>query len=155
MNIKRSEILDSVSEELFSIPPLIFRATHKRLARPSQSGQDVYITPHQLEIVRLLAVRGTMHASEIGEQLQIAKAQMTNLIDRLVAMDIVERKNDTEDRRVYNVSLTEQGKNTLRENRKKIVIALRDIIGSLSDEELESLSHSLRSLRDILLKNSS
>jgi DNA-binding MarR family transcriptional regulator len=149
----RNEILEKVSMDLMSIPPLIFRAVRKRITKTTLSGVDIDITPHHFEIVKLLEDKGTLHPSEIGEKLQIAKAQMTKLIDRLVALGIVERKISTTDRRTHNIALTPQAREMLERQKQKTINAVREIMSSLSNEELENLSTSLRRLRDVLLSS--
>ena len=149
----RNDILEKVSMDLLSISPLIFRAIRTKITKTTLSELDMNITPHHFEIVRLLEEEGTLHASEIGERLQIAKAQMTNLIDRLVALKMVERKMDTADRRTYDITLTAGAREILEEHKYKVVTAVQEIVSSLSDEELENLSLSLRNLRDILSKS--
>jgi DNA-binding MarR family transcriptional regulator len=114
---------------------------------------DIEITPHHFEIIRLLEEEGTLHPSEIGGRLQIAKAQMTKLIDRLVELDIVESKIDRADRRTHNIALTARARVMLRRHKKKTVAAVREIMSSLSDGELENLSSCLRRLRDVLLSS--
>ena len=148
----RSEILAEVSEELLSISPLIFRLVRRRLARTTVFNPEWNITHLHFEIMRLLEDEGTLHVSEIGMRLQIAKAQMTRLIDKLEALNFVERKIDAADRRTFNITLTVQARHTLSENKAKITCAMQEIISSLSEEDLKNLSLSLRSLRDILLK---
>jgi DNA-binding MarR family transcriptional regulator len=142
-----------VSIDLLSIPPLIFRAIRKKITRTTLSKLDTDITPHQFEIMRLLAEEGTLHVSEIGERLQIAKAQMTKLIDKLVALNLVERKMDMADRRTHNITLTGQARAVLEEHKCNVMRAMREIMSDLIDEELENLSVLLRNLRDILLKS--
>ena len=149
----RSEILEKVSMDLLSIPPLIFRAIRNKITKTTLFEVDMNITPHDFEIMRLLEEEGTLHVSQIGERLQIPKAQMTKLIDKLVALNIVERKLGTADRRIYNITLTAEAKAVLEEHKNKVVGAVREIMSSLSDEEVENLSVSLRNLRDILLKS--
>lgn len=149
----RSDILEKVSIDLLSIPPLIFRAVREKITRTTLSEVDTDITPHHFEIMRLLAEEGTLHVSEIGERLHIAKAQMTKLIDKLVALNLVERKMDIADRRIYNITLTAEAKAASKEHKRKLVKAARGILSSLTDEELQNLSVSLRNLRDILLKS--
>jgi len=149
----RNEILEKVSMDLMSIPPLVFRAVRKKITRNTLSGVDIDITPHHFEIVKLLEDQGIMHPSEIGERLQIAKAQMTKLIDKLVELGIVERKIDTIDRRTHNIALTLQAREMLERQKEKTINAVREIMSSLSNEELENLSTSLRKLRDVLLNS--
>ena len=148
----RSDILERVAVDLLAIPPLIFRGIRRRLIKTTLANIDVDLTPHHFEIIRLLKDEGTLHAAEIGERLQIAKAQMTQLIDKLADMNMVEREIDTADRRTINITLTEQGKTILEEHKNSVMNAMRESMSCLSDEELEGLSDSLRKLRDILSK---
>jgi DNA-binding MarR family transcriptional regulator len=149
----RSDIIENVSQDLLSIPPLVFRAVRNKITKTIISDFDLDITPHHFEIISLLAENGTMHSSEIGEKLQIGKAQMTQLINRLVNLNIVERIIDETDRRTYNISLKEEAIKLLKEHRQTTILAVEEIMSSLSNEELENLSISLRKLRDTLLKN--
>jgi DNA-binding MarR family transcriptional regulator len=149
------ETLEKVSMDLLSIPPLIFRAVRTRITKTTLSETDIDITPLHFEVIRLLEENGTLHASEIGEKLQIAKAQMTKLIDRLAELNMVERKMDTADRRTYNITLTDGAREVLEVNKRRVINAVREIMSNLSDEELDNLSVSLRNLRDVLLRNTS
>lgn len=149
----RSDILEKVSIDLLSIPPLIFRATRRRITGPAFSKVDINITPHHFEIMRLLEEEGTLHVSQIGERLQIPKAQMTKLIDKLVALNVVEREMGTADRRTYNITLTEPARVVLEEHKRNTMKTIQEIMSHLTDEELENLSVSLRNLRDVLLKS--
>jgi len=148
----RSEILESISEDLLSIPPLIFRGVRRKLLKTALANSDVDITPLQFEIMRLLEEVGTLHIAEIGENLQIARPQMTHLIDKLEDLGMVERQIGTADRRTINIVLTGQGKNTLKEHDSRIRNAIRETLSCLTDEELEDLSNSLKKTRDVLSK---
>jgi DNA-binding MarR family transcriptional regulator len=146
----QSEILIRVSEDLLSISPLIFRTIRRKLTETAISSLD--ITPLHFEIMVLLEEEGTLHVSEIGERLQIAKAQMTRLIQKLVDMKIVARKTNPSDRRTIDIVLTDQAKMILTENKTAIMQAVQNILAALSDEDLENLSDSLRNVRTVLLK---
>ena len=148
----RSDIQERVAIDLMSIPPLIFRGIRRKLMKTTLVDIDVNITPHHFEILRLLAAEGTLHVAEIGERLQIAKAQMTKLIDKLADLNIVERKTDIVDRRTINITLTGQGRTILEEHKNSLMRAIRETLSCLTGEELEDLSDSLRRLRDILSK---
>lgn len=113
---------------------------------------DVDIKFPHFEIMTVLKEEGTLHVAEIGEKLQIAKAQMTHLIDKLVELGMVDRNIDTNDRRTINITLTEKGAAFMKNHENNIMNAVREYISSLGDNELEALSRSLRTLRDILLK---
>jgi MarR family 2-MHQ and catechol resistance regulon transcriptional repressor len=147
-----ANILDKISADLFSVPPLIFRGIRRKLLKPAIVDIDVDISPLHFEIMALLKEAGTLHLAGIGERLNIARAQMTHLIDRLVSLGIVERQMNTTDRRMTNIMLTGKGAAVLEEHEVNMKNAIKDTLSCLTKEDLESLSDSLRKLREIFSK---
>jgi DNA-binding MarR family transcriptional regulator len=148
----QKDILERVAVDLLSIPPLIFRGIRRKLVKAALASINVDIGPLHFEIMSLLKETGTLHAAEIGERLHIAKAQMTHLIDKLVDLNMVERKTDIADRRVINITLTDRGRAFLEEHRSRLVSTAVETMSSLTDEELEDLANTLKKLRDMLSK---
>jgi DNA-binding MarR family transcriptional regulator len=148
----RSDTVDTVAEELLTVPPLIFRGIRRRILRTILADINLDISPLHIEIMKLLEGAGTLNITEIGEKLQIARAQMTHLIDRLVDLAMVERQAGRDDRRMINVVLTDKGKTTLEERGGSIRKAFKETLACLTDEELQDISVSLRKLRDVFSK---
>jgi DNA-binding MarR family transcriptional regulator len=148
----RNKTLDSVTEDLLSIPPIIFREIRRKLFRTAMVNMDLGISPVHFGVMKLLYEAGTLHVAEIGKRLQIARPQMTHLIDKLVDLEIVERHTDTTDRRMINIALTDKGKTTIEAHDSRIRKAMRDTLSCFTDKELGDLSDSLRKLRDLLSK---
>jgi DNA-binding MarR family transcriptional regulator len=148
----RSEIMGKVALDLLSIPPLIFRLLRRKVIKTTLEDIDADVRIVHFEIMHVLKEEGRLHVAEIGQRLQIAKAQMTHLIDKLVALGLVEREMDTTDRRTLNIDLTEKGKAMLQEHETCVVNAVRENMSALTEEELATLSSSLRNLRDTLFK---
>lgn len=146
------DIVCKIAFDMLSIPPLVFRIVRKKLVKSTLAECEVDIKFPHLEILRLLNREGTLHVAQIGEQLEIAKAQMTHLIDRLVELHLVDREVDGTDRRTINIGLTEKGLIFVKEQDANVVAAVRDKMCHLDEKELELLSNSLRSVRDILMK---
>lgn len=146
----RSDILERVSVDLLSVPALIFRGLRRKLLRTGLATIDLDITPLHFEIIRVLEEAGTLHIAEIGQRLQVARAQMTQLIDKLVDLNLVERKTDIADRRTISITLTNRGKAFLDKHKANLTSAVQETLSCLADKELEDLSDSLRKLRDIL-----
>jgi DNA-binding MarR family transcriptional regulator len=148
----RDETMSAIAVDLLSMPPLIFRLLRRKLAKTTLAGVDADINLPHFEIMRVLKDDGTLHVAKIGEKLLIAKAQMTHLIDKLVELDLVEREMDAADRRTLNIALTARGRRLMEEHEANLVNAVRENMSSLTAAELETLSESLRNLRDILSK---
>ncbi len=147
-----NDILSRVAVDLLSVPPLIFRFLRRKLIKTAMDDLAADIRMPHFEIMVVLKEEGTLHVAQIGEKLQIAKAQMTHLIDKLVALDLVQREMDETDRRTLNIALTQKGRILLEEHQDCMVNAVRENMASLSLGELEALSDSLRTLRDTLFK---
>ena len=148
----RIDILSDIAVDLLSVPPLIFRIIRKKLINVTLADIEVDIKFPHFEIMMVLKEEGTLHPAEIGEKLLIAKAQMTHLIDKLVELGMVEREMDPADRRTLNIALTGKGKKFLENHENNILNAVREYISCLGDDEIAALSHSLRTLRDMLIK---
>ena len=148
----QDDILGKVAMELLSVPPLIFRFMRRRLVRTTLADIDAEIKLPHFEIMMVLKEEGVLHPAEIGEKLQIAKAQMTYLLDKLVDLQMVKRDADNADRRTLNIDLTDKGKSLLEEHETSLINAAREILSSLNDKDLETLSNSLRNLRDTLFR---
>lgn len=146
------EIQTQVALDLLSLPPLFFRFLRRKLIKTTLAELDADIKLPHFEILQVLKDAGKLHPAEIGERLEIAKAQMTHLIDKLVELNLVEREADTTDRRTLNIDLTPDGRVLLEEHETCLMNAVRDTMSSLTPEELETLSTSLRNLRDTLFK---
>ena len=146
------DIMNEIAADMLSIPPLVFRIVRKKIIKTTLEEVGLNIKFPHFEILRLLDRGGTMHVAQIGEQLEIAKAQMTHLIDRLVEFGLVERDTDATDRRTINVALTAKGKQYITEHGCSMVNAVREKMSCLSEAELEELCNSLRNVRDTLLK---
>jgi DNA-binding MarR family transcriptional regulator len=150
--MKREESQGKVALDLLSVPPLIFRLVRRKVVSTTLADTNLDIKLLHIEIMHVLREEGTLHPAKIGEKLFIAKAQMTHLIDKLVELDFVKREMCSDDRRTLNITLTEKGRKVLEEQDNLVITALNAYMSSLSDTELESLSNSLRNLRDILFK---
>jgi DNA-binding MarR family transcriptional regulator len=148
----RDNTLNSVTEDLLSIPPIIFREIRRKLLRTAMVSMDLDISPIHFGIMKQLYEAGTLHVAELGKRLQIARSQMTHLIDKLAALELVERHTDITDRRMINIVLTDKGKTTVEAHDSRIRKAMRDTLSCFTDKELDDLSDSLRKLRDLLSK---
>ena len=93
----------------------------------------------QLNVLMLLEYRDRVRMKDIGEKLGIKPSSATNLVNRLIKADLVERSFDPEDRRVVEVSLSEGGKNLIEEVRKTDRKHWEKVIGKIDEREYEEL----------------
>lgn len=95
----------------------IMRVHQILLARLDGPMKPFGITFARYEVLRLLSFSssGSLPLSKIGERLMVHPTSVTNVIDRLVADGLVDRRVDESDRRRALASLTPQGQQVLDE----------------------------------------
>jgi DNA-binding MarR family transcriptional regulator len=149
----KKDILEKASTNFLSIPPIIHRTLRQKIVKTT-SG-DVFeklITSIHSEIIWMLDEEGPQSIGYIGDQLMIAKAQMTQLIEKLVELDIVERRAVKGDRRKIEIALTDTGKKFIKKHKKDVDKWFLDAMSHLSDKDLRSLTDALGTVKDILAK---
>ena len=90
-----------------------------------------------------------MSVTELANSLMMTKSQMTHLIDQLVRTGTSWKGPDEKDRRVINLSLTEQGRVLLDDAKRKVQETIRQALASLSSDDLRAMSGALKTLKDI------
>ena len=148
----QKDFVNKVGADLFSIPALSSRVVRSKFTKVTLASIEVSLTPLHFEILMLLAEEGSLPVFEIGKRLVLAKAHMTQLVDKLVEKEMVEREADPSDRRVTRISLTETGKQSLESLNGIIGEALEKALSSLSENDLKDLSTSLDKIKNILPK---
>lgn len=138
----KNQHLDRVIESMIQIPTVMHRKLHRELFKVVLQKFGMDMAPHHLMIMKELKESGTLYSSEIGDAISIAKPQMTQSIDKLIGMGMVEREPDTKDRRKISIRLTQQGKETMERLDNIMKSFMRDKLAVLSDDELKKLAES-------------
>ena len=139
--------IDRILENMF----VVMLVTHKKMLRMDLGGSSDNLTRLHLAVMGELS-QTSMTMSELANTLMMTKPQLTHLVDPLVQLDIVERRPDTEDRRVINLALTESGRVLLGEMKQKVKENTKNRLAKLSPEELAQMSSALETLRNIVVK---
>jgi DNA-binding MarR family transcriptional regulator len=77
---------------------------------------------------------------------------MTQLINKLVELKLVQRETDPTDRRNIIISLTASGAVILNEYKSTMLNNIQDTLSCLSEAELKELSLSVKTLQSILIR---
>lgn len=99
--IKLIELIDSIKEIRFVIQSYF----KKKL-----KNNDLGITVEMFEVLIVLSRRNPINQQQIADMVRKNKANLTPIIDKLSAKDLVLRKEDETDRRNKLIVLTEAGK---------------------------------------------
>jgi DNA-binding MarR family transcriptional regulator len=79
----------------------------------------------------------------LAESLGVSLPAMSRAVDGLFDRGLVDRREDTVDRRVRRLRLTDAGRAVPRALNEARLSALQELIGSLGDEEAAALEHAL------------
>jgi len=97
------------------------------------------ITATQLNVLKMLQAIGELSLSELSKKMAATNSTVTGIVDRMVTAGLVVREQSADDRRVWKIKLTTQG----RAIAKKLDIApweiLRAALEALPPAELQVL----------------
>ncbi len=141
-----------VADRILRLCFVLQQEIDRKIVVSSIKDVNAEITFQNLSIMKALEGSKGTHMNAIGEILNISKAQMTQSIDKLVALGMVSRQNSTKDRRKIDISLTEEGKRVLEEVDIIIKRKIMEKISDLSNTELDRLLKSLEQNIDFFCK---
>ncbi|MCC9605773.1 MarR family transcriptional regulator [Blastopirellula sp. JC732] len=106
------------------------------------------LSDSQYNALRILRGEGKpMQTYQIAERMITSQTDISRLVDRLEASELVERERSAEDRRVVWVSLTDKGRAILKKLDKPVSDLHEKQFEGFSDEQLKSLVKLLYSAR--------
>lgn len=100
----------------------------------------------QIYTLRFLKEKANAQMSEIAEHFHIELPSATSLLNKLVTLQLVERKPDEKDRRLVRISLTEAGNKLLKRALEEKINQIEHMLSYLSEEEQEELIRLLEKL---------
>lgn len=119
-----------------------------RMLEPLRTSQ---LTLQQLRVLAVVVTTGGgASVAELGRDFAVALPSMSNLVDRLVASGVAERRKDPDDLRVRRVHATDLGRAVVREVMGARPELGADILARLTTDELVSLEAGLSALARVL-----
>ncbi|MDE0775127.1 MarR family transcriptional regulator [Nocardioides sp.] len=116
---------------------------------------DTILKPHDLSFARYEALvlltfssRGSLPLGKMGERLQVHPTSVTSIVQRLVAQDLVVRRQHPDDKRLVLAEITPAGRE-LVERATSDLVAADFGLDALGESERASLSELLRPIRSV------
>jgi len=107
----------------------------------------------KIRLLGLLEMTGSQSMTELCNQMFISKPYMTRLVDNLESEGSVERHPDVKDRRVINISMTEEGKKYLCDMLNELRVRMRTFLSEFSSTDLETIFNASAELHRTISKN--
>ncbi len=139
--VRNKAVLDRIVETA-----VYLQAESRRLAKEQCAKHG--ITATQLNALKLLQGMGEISLSDLSRRMSATNSAITGLVDRMVEARLVAREQSAEDRRVWKIRLTPEG----RAIAKKVDVApwdiLQDALRALPHAELDQLMKTLGRVAD-------
>ncbi len=97
----------------------------------------------QMHTVELIGTNGPIRMKDLAEKLGVVMGTLTVMIKRLISMDLVTRRVNTNDNRSYKVELTPKGHEIFEEHHQHHLLLAQEVCGDINEEELNSFSKTL------------
>jgi DNA-binding MarR family transcriptional regulator len=112
-----------------------------------KEAESRFLAEHRLSQGRFVVMvllhdrqSGSMKSSELADEAAVSRATMTGLLDSLERDGFIRREVDRRDRRVTNVSLTGEGRETLKRVLPGYVRCLSGMVALLDQGERQQLA---------------
>ncbi|MCM8745047.1 MarR family transcriptional regulator [Thermomicrobium sp. CFH 73360] len=137
----RLDLIETVIREMREVIAYLHRRSPPRLG-------EFDLSMAQLKVLFALSCSGPLTVSEVAERLSITSPTASHLIDRLVHLGLVRRREDERDRRRTVVELTASGEDFLRQLRQGNEQYWRDLLNQLDFVDLRALLQGVRALAE-------
>jgi len=107
---------DTAPETNRSLPIALLRAREKVMGPIRAMLADVGVTEQQWRVLRVLAERGTLDATEIADRSCLLMPSLTRILQTLTAKGLISRDPHPTDRRRQLVTITAQGRQLIADN---------------------------------------
>lgn len=105
------------------------------------------LTRPQIEFLFVISHKSHQTIGELASTMGITNGGATQMIEVMVRRDLIERIEDSHDRRVTHVVLTESGKAFTTDLRKRHGVFMAKLLDGLSQEEITNLTMLMRKVR--------
>ena len=107
----------------------------KRFSDMLQS-HDINLTPEQYLVMDILWDEESLSQQTIADILQKDKNSVTKFIDSLEKKGLVFRSTDKADRRINNISVSEEGRRLKQKTTDVAVNTMKSVLDGISEDEL-------------------
>ncbi len=140
----REDLVQQTIERFWeSFPPVWDRI---RANVRSIASEQFNISVTQFQIMRLVR-RGRSSVSDLAEAKQISRSAISQAVDGMVEIGLLDRHQNNEDRRCYELRLTEKGSHLLNDIFKQNRVWMSEKLGSMNPEEAQIMMQSLEMLK--------
>jgi MarR family transcriptional regulator for hemolysin len=120
--------------------------SYRMYAQKKLKENGFKITIDQWLIIKTILENPAVTQQEIAKNVFKDNASVTRIIELLVKSQYLERKNNPEDRRKSNLTVTEEGKAIIIQVQNLVLENRKNALESITKEELETMNVALKKI---------
>jgi len=124
------------------VESIIYLFTESRRLSKDEASQ-YGVTPTQLTVLKLLAEIGDLSLGTLSKEIRAHNSTVTGIVDRMEAAGLVERARSEEDRRVWIIRLTTEGRKVADRAKISPWETLKTALSTLSRDDQQRLTQIL------------
>ena len=144
-----SEKYEKLAWQILTVAPVL----KKRLFRPDFEQATSQLPLSYAQVLATLNIEESMTVTEISERFDIAKPNITPLIDRMIEAGYVKRVRNSADRRVVHVIILDKGREKVKEMVSSLMTTISGWAQAISDEDMVKVTDSIDVIRTVLAKS--
>jgi MarR family transcriptional regulator, transcriptional regulator for hemolysin len=112
-----------------------------------QKAREIGMTRAQWSLLARVERCEGLKQADLAAQIDVAPITLGRLVDRLVELDLVERRSDPEDRRIYRLYLKEGARAVLEKLAVMGEIVMTEALAGVDDASIEAVIQSLTRMK--------
>ncbi len=100
---------------------------------------DLPLSFPQIMVLKIINDHWQISSSQIAKDLNITKASMSAMIQKLKKLELITTKIDSNDKRINRISLSTKWKKILNNTRKKVINSSQKLFQKLNTQEQKTL----------------
>ena len=137
---KQPYTADERTRRIATVLDAMDELAHRMAGGHTDEFLEIDITMPQAKTLFLVATEGQIRMSVLAARLAVTLSTVSGLVDRLVDAGLVSRHDDPADRRQVVVAITSEGAGILERFRDLNRRQLTDLLSSVTDRDLETVS---------------
>jgi len=151
--------LEQLSAIAASVPAIRYDLRVLKAIRRMIQSVDLYsrrlasghrITAPQLVCLLAILERGTVSVKGVAAEVHLSPSTVVGILDRLEAKGLIERHRSLKDRRLVQVTLTDQGRQTAEAAPSPLQGALAEAMDALPESEQAQIAESLERIVELM-----
>lgn len=139
------------SNESIEVARLFQEVMHLFKHNMSKLLEDTGMSAPQGMVLGLLSKNKKMKITDLSNELCLSNSTVSGIIDRLEKQDMVVRERSEKDKRVVNVSISQDHEGMHKEFHKQLEKNIENIMGQGNAEELHKIFEGLNTLKKLLV----